>query len=268
MAVELLDTDLERSEETMAKAILYDSTKCIGCRLCEAACAERWGLPYDDGISREEQLSEHKLTVVETRGGRFTRRLCMHCADPTCASVCPVGALRKTELGPVVYDETRCIGCRYCMLACPFQVPAYEWNRRLPVVRKCDMCYERQQAGKLTACAEACPTGATISGDREELIAEAQRRIAENPGQYYDRIYGLKEVGGTSVLFLSAVPFEELGMRAHLPQESLPLLTWRVLSRVPDIVAVGTVLLGGVWWITHRREEVAAAEQGGKEEKP
>jgi formate dehydrogenase iron-sulfur subunit len=249
----------------MGKAILYDSTLCIGCRLCEGACAERWGLPYDDKVAAEEKLSAHKLTAVQTHGERFNRRLCMHCEDPTCASVCPVGAFRKTALGPVVYDESRCIGCRYCMLACPFQVPAYTWNSRLPVVKKCDMCYERQLAGLATACAEACPTGATISGERDALIAEARRRIAENPGQYYDRIYGIEEVGGTSVLFLSAVPFEELGLPAGLPREPLPLLTWRALSHVPDIVVVGTVLLGGVWWITHRREEVAAAEAPEKE---
>jgi len=247
----------------VGKAILYDSTLCIGCRLCEGACAEKWGLPYEDTVAAEEKLSDHKLTTIVTHGERYSRRLCMHCDDPTCVSVCPVGAFSKTELGPVVYDENRCIGCRYCMLACPFQVPVYEWNQRLPRVKKCDMCYERQRAGQLTACTEACPTGATICGERDDLIAEARRRIAENSGQYYDHIYGLQEVGGTSVLFLSAVPFEELGLRANLPNQPLPVLTWRVLSLVPDIVTVGTVLLGGVWWITHRREEVAAAEGNG-----
>lgn len=244
----------------MPKAILYDSTLCIGCRLCEAACAERWGLPYDDQLAQQEEISAQKLTAVQTHGNHFGRRLCMHCLDPTCASVCPVGALQKTRLGPVVYDESRCIGCRYCMLACPFQVPAYTWDRRLPVVKKCDLCYERQRAGQPTACAEVCPTGATLSGERDDLIAEARRRLAENPNQYYPRIYGIQEVGGTSVLFLSAVPFEEIGLRNNLPKEPLPMLTWRVLSHIPDIVTVGTVLLGGIWWITHRREEVAAAE--------
>jgi formate dehydrogenase iron-sulfur subunit len=251
----------------MPKAILYDSTLCIGCRLCEAGCAERWGLPYDDEIAAQEHLSARKLTTIVTHDDHFSRRLCMHCSDPTCASVCPVGALQKTELGPVVYDEDRCIGCRYCMLACPFQVPAYEWNSRLPRIKKCDMCYERQEAGEPTACAAACPTGATISGDRDELIAEARRRIAEKPDQYNDRVYGIEEVGGTSVLFLSAVPFEQIGLRTGLAHEPLPVLTWRVLSLIPDIVAVGTVLLGGVWWITHRREDVAAAERREEEKK-
>ena len=256
---------LRSASASLRKAILYDTTLCIGCRLCEQACAERWGLPYDERIAAEEKLSEHKLTSVVTIGERFNRRLCMHCEEPTCESVCPVGALEKTALGPVVYHEDRCIGCRYCMLACPFQVPAYEWSQALPRVKKCDLCYERQKAGQQTACAEICPTNATISGDRDQLIAEAKRRLAENPENYYPRIYGIEEVGGTSVLILSAVPFEELGLRTNLPREALPVLTWRALSMVPDIVTVGTVLLGGIWWITHRREEVAAVE--GKEKK-
>ena len=148
-----------------------------------AACAERWGLPYNEKIAAEEKISAHKLTTIETHGERFSRRLCMNCLQPACASVCPVGALQKTALGPVVYDADKCIGCRYCMQACPFQVPSYEWNSRLPKMRKCDMCYERQSKGKPTACAEACPVGATISGERDDLVAEAHKRIADKPGR-------------------------------------------------------------------------------------
>jgi len=247
----------------VSRAILYDSTMCIGCRECEKACAARWKLPYNDAIAAEEQISAHKLTAIQTHGTRYSRRLCMHCADPTCASVCPVGALKKTALGPVVYDETKCIGCRYCMLACPFQVPTYEWQSRLPIVRKCDMCYERVSHGKPTACAEACPTGATICGDRDGLIQEARRRIREKPDEYSRRIYGVEEVGGTSVLFLAAVPFGQLGIPTNLPRTPLPMLTWKVLSHTPDIASVAGVLLGGVYWITHRREKVAAEEGRG-----
>ena len=244
----------------MSKAVLYDSTLCVGCKACEGACAERWGNPYNDKIAAEERLSAHKLTAIETHGERFSRRLCMHCEEPTCASVCPVGALKKTSLGPVVYDADKCMGCRYCMTACPFQVPTYEWDKRLPKVRKCDMCYERQAKGQPTACTAACPTGATICGERDALVAEARKRMAEKPGDYYQKIYGLKEAGGTSVLYLSAVPFEKIGLKTNLPQEPLPALTWRVLSLVPDVVSVGSVLLGGIYWITNRRDEVSRKE--------
>lgn len=243
------------------KAVLYDSTLCVGCRECERACAARWKNPYTDEIAAEEHLSAHKLTTIVTRGEKYTRKLCMHCLEPSCASVCPVGALQKTAAGPVVYAAEKCIGCRYCMLACPFQVPAYEWSSRTPKVRKCDECYDRQIAGKPTACTEACPAGATLSGDRDALIAEARKRLADKPTEYFPKIYGINEAGGTSVLFLSAVPFEQLGMKTNLPDQPLPRLTWNVLSLVPDIASVGSVLLGGVWWITHRRQEVAAAER-------
>ncbi len=244
----------------MSKAVLFDSTLCVGCRACESACAEKWGLAYDDNIGAEERLSERKLTTVVTHGERYTRRMCRHCLQPTCVSVCPVAALQKTPLGPVVYHQDRCMGCRYCMLACPFEAPVYEWSKTLPTVKKCDMCYKRLKAGKPTTCSEACPAGATITGERDALVREARRRIAGNPAQYYDHIYGLHEVGGTSVLFLTAVPMEQLGRKQRLPEEPLPLLTRRVLSFVPDVVGIGGVLLGGVYWITHRREEVAAAE--------
>src|ERR1017187_8974967 len=244
----------------MARAILYDSTLCIGCRQCEEACAKRWGMPYNDKVAAEEKISAHKLTTIRTFGDKFSRKLCMHCVEPTCASVCPVKALHKTDFGPVVYDETRCIGCRYCMQACPFQVPTYEWSSRAPRVRKCDMCYERQLDGKPTACTEACPTGATICGDRDELLSEARKRLTEKPKDYYQRIYGIREAGGTSVFYLSAVPFEQIGLNTKAPQEPLPPLTWRALSFVPDVVSGGATLLGGIYWITHRREEVARAE--------
>lgn len=242
----------------MSKAILYDATLCVGCKLCEKACAERNNLTYDDTVATREELSATKLTAVVTRGDKYMRRLCMNCKDPACASVCPVGALRKTAEGPVTYDEDRCMGCRYCMVACPFSVPKYEWSKVLPRVRKCDMCADRVATGKQTACAEACPTGATKFGDRDELIAEAKDRIAKAPGQYVDHIYGLEEVGGTSTLLLSSVPFETFGLKTI--DQPLPILTYRVLSRLPDLVSMGGVLLGGIWWITHRREEVAALE--------
>jgi len=246
----------------MSKGLLYDNTLCIGCKQCEQACAEQNKLPYNDTIAAESRQSEHKFTVVLTKGDKFMRRLCMNCNDPACASVCPVAALRKTAAGPVIYEASRCMGCRYCMIACPFGVPRYEWQSLNPKVEKCTMCSTRVLAGQQTACAEICPTGATKFGERDALIAEAQQRIRDNPGKYVNRIYGLEEVGGTSVLLLSSEPFEEFGYPDpnKLPKDPLPERTFIVQSRIPDFVPLWGSLLGGIWWITHRREEVAAAE--------
>jgi formate dehydrogenase iron-sulfur subunit len=192
----------------------------------------------------------------------------MHCQDPACASVCPVGALRKTAAGPVTYDAARCIGCRYCMVACPFGIPRYEWNVVWePKVKKCTMCAPRQAKGLQPACTEACPAQAGIFGERADLLREAQKRLRENPAGYVQHIYGEDDAGGTSVLCLSAVPFGQLGLPTHLPHDPLPIYTFRVLSKIPNVVSLSTVLLGGIWWITNRREEVAReeAEEKGKE---
>jgi formate dehydrogenase iron-sulfur subunit len=153
------------------------------------------------------------------------------------------------------------------MIACPYGVPKYEWSKALPGVRKCIMCPDRVLAGLPTACAEACPTGATIFGDREALLAEAKKRIAENPGKYVTRVYGESEYGGASVLLLSSVPFEQYGLPASATSQPLPPLTANMLEKVPGIVTVGWAALGGIWWITSRREAVAAAEQLKKDAK-
>jgi formate dehydrogenase iron-sulfur subunit len=245
----------------MSKALLYDATLCIGCKQCEQACAEENKLPYDDKIAAEAAQSDHKFTAILTKGDKFMRRLCMNCEEPACASVCPVAALRKTPEGPVIYEASRCMGCRYCMAACPFGVPKYEWGSVNPKVRKCTMCgVDRVLQGKPTACAEICPTGATKFGDRDELVAEAKKRILDNPSNYVHHIYGLEEVGGTAVLLISSIEPAEFGYPSNLPDDPLPLRTYKVLSHIPDFIPIGGILLGGVWWITHRREEVAAAE--------
>jgi formate dehydrogenase iron-sulfur subunit len=240
----------------MSKAILVDTTRCIGCGACVIACKEANGLPSGD----DTELSATTLNVVEAHSGVFVRKFCMHCQDPTCASVCPVGALRKTAAGPVIYDEDRCMGCRYCMVACPFGIPRYEWKVAQPKVKKCTMCAPRQAKGLQPACTEVCPVQAGIFGERESLVREAESRLRQNPAGYVQHIYGRDEVGGTSVLYLSAVPFHALGFPAHLPHEPLPLYTYRVLSKIPHIVTLGTVLLGGIWWITNRRAKVALTD--------
>jgi formate dehydrogenase iron-sulfur subunit len=246
-----------------SRALLFDVTRCVGCRECAKACKASHEFP---GTGEETELDATTYTVVLDKGeDRYLRRMCMHCADPSCVSACPVGAFDKTELGPVVYDAAKCMGCRYCMIACPFNVPRYEWAKPIPVVRKCDGCFERQKAGKPTACTEACPAEATVGGTREEMLAEAKKRIAENPGAYHPVIYGEAEVGGTNVFVLSPVPFEQLGMKTGLGNQPMPNLTWAALSKIPKVVLGGAVGLSAIYWITHRRDEVAAAEHGEKE---
>jgi len=237
-----------------SKAILIDITKCIGCRSCEAACKQLHGFPQDS----EAGLSPTAFTIVEEHGDRFVRRMCMNCLDPACASACLVGALKKAEPGPVTYDSSKCIGCRYCLVACPFNVPRYQWSKLAPFVTKCDMCYARQAKGEQPACVEACPVQGSIVGWRDEILAEAHRRILSD-GRYVKHIYGSDEVGGTSVFFLSDVPFEKLGF-GNVGTEPMPVLTANALGDIPTVVMVGGGLLAGLYWITNRRKLVALAE--------
>jgi len=193
----------------VSAGLLFDATQCIGCNACSAACKEENGLP----LPIETEPTAYTWTTVQHLAGNNVRRLCMHCIDPTCVSVCPVGALTRTSQGAVVYDETLCIGCRYCVMACPFGVPKYQWDSPVPIVGKCILCSDRLERGLPTACASVCPTGATLFGERSELADEAQRRLAAHPDRYADEVYGLEEAGGTGVLMLASAPASELGSR-------------------------------------------------------
>lgn len=244
----------------MAYGILTDLTKCIGCEACVWACKEINELPSDD---KGQSLSSTTWTTIVRRGKVNIRQMCMHCLDPTCVSVCPVTALEKTDSGAVVYHEDRCIGCRYCIMACPFEIPKYEWDAVLPRVQKCILCFDKRLSkGEQPACTSVCPTGATIFGDRNELIDTARHRIAENPDRYVDHIYGLEEAGGTSVLYISDVPFEELGFKRAISQEPYPKFTWDILSQIPNVVSVGGVLMYGIWWVINRRQKLEKVRNG------
>jgi len=247
---------------TKPKAMLIDITLCVGCNACQDACKTANKVPEGE----EKALSPTACTALQEYEGVYVRRMCQHCIDPTCVSVCPVGAFTKTAEGPVVYDEDKCIGCRYCMQACPFQVPRYEWDSTYPRVQKCVFCNTRVSQGQQPACAEACPTGATKFGNRDELLREAAERIKAEPTKYVNRIYGQQEVGGTSILYITSVPFENLGFKTNLQMAALPTLTWNALSKVPGIVTVGGSLLYGIWWITNRRTEVREFERKEQEQ--
>ncbi len=243
--------------------ILVDTTQCIGCMACEDACADKWGFPHSD----VHELSSLKNTVVQQWDETYVPRLCMHCEEPTCASVCPVGALHKTAEGPVVYDVDKCIGCRYCVQACPFQVPKYQWNKPNPKVTKCNMCYERIEAGKQPACVEACPAQARIFGYRDDLLDTAKQKIKENPQTYVQHVFGETEVGGTSTIYLAGIDFAKLGFKTDLPKTALPQYSWNIMSKIPDYFIWGTTLMTGFWWLTNRKKKVAEYEDRLKLEK-
>ena len=242
------------------RALLIDITKCIGCGSCVEACQQS-----NEQVKHEARgLDEQTYTFLMDRGNdTYVRRLCMHCEQPSCASACPVEALHKTADGPVTYDAGKCMGCRYCMMACPFGVPTYEWHSPTPRVRKCQMCSHRGDRG--SACAEACPTGATTQGEREAIIAEAKKRIAADPATYHPTIYGVAEAGGTDVLFIGPKDPQALGLPRVDTKSPLPDLTWNALKHVPDVVVFGGVFLSGMFWLTKRKEEVAKSERGQKD---
>jgi formate dehydrogenase iron-sulfur subunit len=254
--------------------MLTDMTKCIGCGLCAQACRE-WNhlstqetagqdMNQQDACLSAETWTLPDLQVVEHDGELnrvFVKRQCMHCVDPACVSACPVGALQKQENGAVTYDCTKCIGCRYCMVACPFGIPKFEWEETLPRIRKCTFCVDRQAEGMEPACAAACPTGALTFGARDALITDAEARIQASPGKYYPHIYGRSEVGGTSWMYLSPVPFQELGFPA-LKTEPVTELSEAVATYgTAGVAASVTVLLGGLYYWFNGREPTIEVEE-------
>ncbi|MFC1885436.1 4Fe-4S dicluster domain-containing protein [Thermodesulfobacteriota bacterium] len=251
---------------------LVDTTLCVGCRKCEQACNTRHGLaaPKESFeeltvLENERRPDETSYTVVNKYYTKhigsltfrhrptFVKFQCMHCNDPSCVSACIVGALTKEPGGPVVYNAQKCIGCRYCMVACPFQIPAYEYyNPLTPQVRKCTFCNQDLKNGGLPACAQVCPREVMTFGKKSELLHLAKWRMRSNPGKYVDHIYGEKEVGGTSWLYLSSEPFDMIGF-PKLGEKAPPRLTEAIQHGLFQnfIAPVGLFsVLGGIMWAT------------------
>lgn len=234
--------------------LLVDTTRCIGCRTCEVACAASKGLPAPDlgpkQVAERRPTSDKELTVVnryETKAGyAFLKNQCMHCNQPACASVCLTKALLKTESGQVIYRANKCMGCRMCMVSCPFDIPKFEYSSWKPRILKCDLCYERTKVGENPVCVDACPARALTFGKRRDLLRMARTRIAQNPGTYTDHIYGEQEAGGTGVMYLARTDFNQLGMNPTVGDEPYPKLSKPFLSAVPLIFTVLPVLMLGL----------------------
>ncbi len=270
--------------------VLHDTTRCIGCRRCEAACQQVNNLPMPEKpftdlevTSTRRRTTAYAWTVVnkyEVNSRPYFRKLqCFHCNDPACASACFAKCFSKLPDGAVVYDGSQCVGCRYCMVACPFNIPGFQYDLAWdPLVQKCTFCEPRLKEGKLPGCVEACPVDAITFGRRSDLIKIARARMAENPGKYVNYVYGEHDAGGTAWMVLvpaagapagpvddaavTGSEMEQMGLDAHLGSQPMGELTYGALGAVPMIVAFWPVVFGGAYAITKRREAMnrAAAE--------
>jgi Fe-S-cluster-containing dehydrogenase component len=256
--------------------LLHDTTLCVGCRSCEVACKEVNGLPpvevpvdepaVFDAVRRTTDTS---LTVVnryvDNQGKQpdvYRKLQCMHCNEPCCATVCPCQAFEKTPEGPVLYHPELCMGCRYCVMACPYYALAYEYSDPLtPRVMRCTMCYDRIREGLDPGCADACPVGAITFGEREELIKVARERIRKYPDRYIDHIFGEHEFGGTSWMVLSGTPFRDLDLDEGVTTEPLPAIATSYLGVVPLVITIYPGLLLGMYAFSKRHEAVARSER-------
>jgi Fe-S-cluster-containing dehydrogenase component len=281
-----------------AVGMLFDSTLCIGCRACQSACKEANKLPPDKvtgptgGVyDAPPDLNDRTKNIIKlySDGERhtFVKRQCMHCVDPACVSACMLGALHKEGEGTrhidgerpgtgiVLWDKYTCLGCRYCQIACPFNVPKFEWFEAFPLIVKCELCRHRadpKKGGLLAianpACCEACPREAVIYGKRSELLADAKRRIERAPERYNPHVYGEKEGGGTQVLYLTAagVSFQQLGLPA-LPDRSAAQFSEKV-SHAPYLHGVTPfALYAAMAWVIRRnkrKEADAASHEEGE----
>jgi len=263
------------------KGVLVDIPNCIGCRKCEFACQETAGFdhPPIESFDDRSVFTEFRRPAPDSHTivNRFTNQYeptqplhvkvnCLHCNEPACVSACIVGAFRKQPSGAVTYDAWKCMGCRYCMVACPFQIPTYEYDNALtPQVRKCTLCEGKlEDNGGVPACVRICPNDCLTYGKRSELLRLARERIRANPGMYVDHVYGEHEAGGTSWLYLSNVPFESLGF-VNPGSATPPRLTEAIQHGVfkhfmPPAALYG--LLGIIMWMGRRKEALAPAEPG------
>jgi formate dehydrogenase beta subunit len=264
------EAKVARKPDPADYGLLVDVTRCIGCRACQTKCKEANGKPADARMAQGAaydapiDLNATTLTVIRRWAGDkteegFVKAQCMHCVHPACASVCMLGALHKDEHGVVAYDADKCVGCRYCQVACPFNVPKFEWARATPKIVKCELCRHRYKEGKGPACAEVCPREAVTFGKRGELLAEARRRMMARPDAYQPRIYGESDGGGTNVLYLSPVPFKTIGLPT-LGNEPAPALSETIQHGIYQGFVAPVALLGALSFVTWRNRRSSGEE--------
>lgn len=293
---------LQREAKEMpseALGMLYDSTLCIGCRACMVACKETngmppeatgqtdimWDTPIETSGSTLNVIKVYKNGSGETKdqeidGFAFMKRHCLHCVDPSCISACPVSAMTKDSLtGVVEHHEDRCIGCRYCVYACPFGIPKFEYDDAFGQIQKCEFCAHLLAEGKTPACCHVCPTGASLFGTVELLKEESQRRLSKKPGEkylyprgkltdgkrenaqpghlatipkYLHHLYGEKELGSTQVMYMSAVPFKKLGLPTDVPDYGYPTVSEGIQHALYKWMLAPAVVLAGLTFIVNR----------------
>lgn len=273
-SLEKAPADINAGGKNPPKGVLVDTTRCVGCRACEIACKQWNKNPAFDLINKGVDDNPWHLNAssfTKIRDVRieespnqhvFIKLQCMHCAHPACVAACPVGALNKQANGPVTYDDGKCIGCRYCMTACPFGVPTYQWNSNTPWVKKCTFCFDRQSRGLPPACVSTCPSGTLKFGARSDMLVEAQQRIQAEPVKYINHIYGESEIGGTSWLYIAAVPFDKLGLPS-LGTQPVTRDAERAMSFVPPVlVGVAAAMTAIYWWRKKGRKPAERKDRG------
>lgn len=260
-----------------AVGLLYDTTKCVGCKACVVACkaankmeadVDGYGGGLYDAPEGLNEFTKNVIALYRDDGAdqySYVKKQCMHCIDPACVGACMLGALQKGKYGVVSYDASVCVGCRYCEAACPFNVPKFEWTKKAPKIVKCELCNHRLAEGKEPACSEVCPRGAVIYGKYTDLLTDARRRLAAEPDKYVQRIYGEKELGGTQVLYVSHVDFEHLGFRFN-DEQSVPHTQQTVQHNVYKGFAAPIALYAILGAVAFRNRKRNTAEGGNEEE--
>ncbi|MGA7145246.1 MAG: hydrogenase 2 operon protein HybA [Desulfobacterales bacterium] len=294
MAPPAIAASSEKNRLPDALGILYDATLCVGCQACMVACKKANNMPMEFSGSQRQwdnpvDLSSKTLNIIkeyengtakvkdrEIDGYAFIKRQCMHCVDPACVSACPATAMTKDpKTGIVSYNKDACIGCRYCAVACPFDIPKFEWDNPFPKIVKCQLCNHLVAKGQIAACASGCPTGASIFGPVKDLLIEAERRQTMIPGKYYEfpvaevsstkkevhkvkqyipYIYGKNDGGGTQTFMMAAVPFNKLGLPT-LPDRSYAAMAENIQHTLYKGMILPIVVFGGLIFLVKRSEK-------------